>query len=171
MITSWVFSAPKISAEEKKQPIEIQSDKLRSENEGKKIIFSGNVVSTWGDLEIQSDTLEVYADPKSQKNKPRKASKDQPQQDIEKVIAIGNVKVKKGDRRAEGDRADYDNKQQSIIITGDPNAVAWEGPNIIKGKQMTFFLEKNMFEVTSAGEPNKRVSVTLFPNSPPPATK
>lgn len=160
-----VFSADsKISDEEKKQPIEIKSEKMRSENEGKKIIFTGNVVSTWGDLEIKSDILEVYANPQAKDKKSKKASKDKPQQDLDKVIAIGNVRIKKGDRRAKGDRADYDNKTQSIVITGDM-ATAWEGKNEIKGKKMIFYLKKNKFEVPEG------VVMTLFPDSPPPATE
>ena len=56
-------SKEELKKEQEKNPIEIQSDKLRSENEGKKFIFTGNVLSTWGDLEIKSDILEVYANP------------------------------------------------------------------------------------------------------------
>ncbi len=156
----------KVGKDNEKKPIEIQSDKLRSENEGKKIIFTGNVLSTWGDLEIQSDTLEVYANPKKEKGKKiKKLSDGQPEQDLEKIIAIGNVRIKKGDRRARGDRADYNNKKQIIVITGKPNATAWEGDNIIKGEKMTFHLEEDLFKVEG------RVRLVLFPKNPPPEKK
>ncbi len=148
------------------KPIEIQSDKLRSVNEGKKFIFSGNVVSTWGDLEIRSDILEVYSNPKSKVSR-KKATTDagQARQDLDKIIAIGNVDIKKGDRRAKGDHAVYDNKKQIIIITGEPHATAWEADNIIKGGKMTFYLERDLFEV------NDRVRLVLFPKNPPPEKK
>ena len=139
-------------------PIEIQSDKLRSENEGKKFIFSGNVFSVWGDLEIKSDILEVYSNTKSTTGaKETKDDLNPPQQDLDRVIAIGNVKIKKGDRRAQGNRAHYDNKKQIIIITGEPNATAWEGKNIIRGKKMIFVMEKDLFKVEG------RVNVVLNP--------
>ena len=148
------------------QSIEIQSDKLLSLNEGKKFIFGGNVVSTWGDLEIRSDILEVYANPKSKVNRKNvTADAGQARQDLDKIIAIGNVEIKKGDRRAKGDRALYDNKKQIIIITGEPYATAWEADNIIKGGKMTFYLERDLFEV------NDRVSLVLFPKNPPPEKK
>ncbi len=152
--------------ERKRQPIEIQSDKLLSVNEGKKFIFSGNVLSTWGDLEIKSDILEVYANPKSKEDR-GKATEDisQASQDLEKIIAIGNVHIKKGDRRAKGDRAFYDNKKQIIIVTGEPNATAWEGDNIIRGRKMTFVLEKDLFQVEG------RVNLVLNPKNPPPEKK
>ena len=163
-----VFSANSKEAmvQGKKKPIEIQSDKLRSENQGQKVIFTGNVHSTWGDLEIRSDTLEVYANPNDKKDKSvKKTPGDQPEQDLEKIIAIGNVRIKKGDRRAQGDRADYNNKDQVIVITGKPNATAWEGDNIIKGEKMTFHLEEDIFKVEG------RVNLVLFPKNPPPEKK
>jgi lipopolysaccharide export system protein LptA len=149
-----------LKKEQSKSPIEITSDKLRSENEGKKFIFSGNVFSIWGDLEIKSDILEVYSNPKSKTGREKpKEDTTQPSQDLDKIIAIGNVKIKKGDRRAMGDRAHYDNKKQIIVITGEPNATAWEGKNIIKGKKMIFEMEKDLF--TAEG----RVNVTLNPKN------
>ena len=147
-------------------PIEIKSDKLRSINEGKKFIFSGNVFSTWGDLEIHSDILEVYANPKSKVSRKKATTEaEEARQDLDKIIAIGNVDIKKGDRRAKGDRAVYDNKKQTIIITGEPHATAWEANNIIKGGKMTFYLERDLFEV------NDRVRLVLFPKNPPPEKK
>lgn len=156
----------KVGKDNEKKAIEIQSDKLRSENKGKKIIFTGNVLSTWGDLEIQSDILEVYSAPQNNKGrKIKKLSDGQPEQDLEKIIAIGNVRIKKGDRRAKGDRADYNNKKQIIVITGTPHATAWEGDNIIKGEKMTFHLEEDLFKVEG------RVRLVLFPKNPPPEKK
>ena len=46
----------------KKNPIEITSERMRSENQNRKIIFSGNVKSQWGDLEIKSDVLGIAAE-------------------------------------------------------------------------------------------------------------
>jgi lipopolysaccharide export system protein LptA len=159
-------SKESLKKEQKKQPIEIQSDKLRSENEGKKFIFTGNVLSTWGDLIIKSDILEVYSNPKNKADRKKKTEGvSQTSQDLDKIIAIGNVDITKGDRRAKGDRAHYDNRKQIIIVTGEPNATAWEGKNIIKGKKMTFYLERDLFEV------NDRVILVLFPEKAPPEKK
>lgn len=147
-----------LKKEQEKSPIEIQSDKLQSEDEGKKFIFSGNVFSVWGDLEIKSDILEVYSNPKGKAGQ-KQTTEDisQAGQDLDKIIAIGNVNIKKGDRRAKGDRAYYDNKKQIIIITGEPNATAWEGENIIRGKKMIFVMEKDLFKVEG------RVNVVIIP--------
>ena len=164
-----VFSAKSKEAlknKQEKNPLQIQSDKLRSENEGKKFIFSGNVLSTWGDLEIKSDILEVYSNPKT-KVKRKKATDDlsQASQDLDKIIAIGNVDIKKGERRAKGDRAHYDNKRQIIIVTGEPTATAWEGENIIRGKKLTFVLAEHLLKVEG------RRNLVLNRKNPPPKKK
>ena len=64
-------------SKEKKDPVEITSDRMRSEDGGLKIIFSGNVIGYWGDLKITSDILEVY--------------NTQDKKETEEIVAIGNV--------------------------------------------------------------------------------
>ena len=90
---------------------------MRSENGGKKIIFSGNVIGIWDDLKITSDILEIY--------------NSDDKQETEEIIAIGNVIITRDTKKAKGDRAVYLDKQQKIILTGSPNATAWEEKNII----------------------------------------
>ncbi len=126
-----------------KDPIEVTSDRMRSESSGEKIIFSGNVIGRWGDLEIISDVLEIYN------------SKDQ--NEAEEIIAIGNVIITRGSKKAKGDRAVYIDKVQKIIMTGSPKAVAWEGKNRIEGREMIFLLKTDRFVV------NDRVRMKIFP--------
>ena len=124
--------------------VEITSDRMRSEEGGKKIVFSGNVVGTWGELTINSDILEIYN------------TKDTDSQ-TDEIVAIGNVFITKNKKRARGDRAVYLDKLQKIILTGKPYATAWEDKNIIEGKEMIFLLEQDRFVV------NNRVRMKLFP--------
>ena len=132
------------SKQNKNKPIEIVSDRMRSEEGGEKIIFSGNVIGTWGELTITSDILEIY---NSEKTKNQ----------TDEIVAIGNVIITKDKKRAEGDRAVYLDKLQKIILTGKPHATAWEEKNIIEGKEMIFLLEQDRFVV------NQRVRMKLFP--------
>ena len=124
-------------------PLEIVSDRMRSENGGQKIIFSGNVAVTKEGISITSDILEVYNTP----------DKKQTQE----IVAIGNVKISRGDKKAKGDRAVYLEHIQKIILTGNPKAVAWEGDDIIEGREMIFLMDKDRFVV------NERVRAKLFP--------
>ena len=124
-------------------PIEITSDRMRSENGGQKIIFSGNVAVTKDDMVIKSDIVEVYN------------SSDKKQTD--EIVAIGNVEISRGNKKAKGDRAVYLKHLQKIILTGNPKAIASEGDDIIEGREMIFLMKKDRFVV------NERVHAKLFP--------
>jgi lipopolysaccharide export system protein LptA len=126
-----------------KEPLEVTSDRMRSEDGGVKIIFSGNVVSYKGDLKIVSDILEVY--------------NSEDKKETDEIVAIGNVFITRGLKKATGDKAIYFDKLQKIILTGTPKATAWEGEDMIEGREMIFLLEKDRFVV------NERVRMKMFP--------
>ena len=125
------------------EPIEITSDRMRSENGGIKIIFSGNVESYRGDLKITSDIMEVY--------------NSEDKKETDEIVAIGNVVITRGLKKATGDKAIYLDKLQKIILTGTPKATAWEEDSMIEGREMIFLLEKDRFVV------NERVRMKLYP--------
>ena len=126
-----------------KDPLEITSDRMRSEDGGVKIIFSGNVVANRGDLKITSDILEIY--------------NTQDKKETQEIVAIGNVFIIRGLKRAKGDKAIYLDKLQKIILTGTPKAIAWEDTNMIEGRELIFLLEKDRFFA------NKRVRMKIYP--------
>jgi lipopolysaccharide export system protein LptA len=148
---SWALMAlPCIAQTEKSQkpkqanePLEITSDRMRSESGGVKIIFSGNVVSYKGDLKITSDILEVY--------------NSEDTKETDEIVAIGNVFITRGLKKATGDKAVYIDKLQKIILTGTPKATAWEEDSMIQGREMIFLLEKDRFVV------NERVRMKMYP--------
>ena len=84
---------PSKQRRKKKDPLEITSDRMRSEDGGIKIIFMGNVVGYWGDLKITSDILEIY--------------NTEDKKETEEIIAIGNVFITRGLKRGKGDKAIY----------------------------------------------------------------
>ena len=126
-----------------KDPLEITSDRMRSEDGGIKIIFIGNVVATRGNLKITSDILEIY--------------NTQDKKETEEIIAIGNVFITRDLKRGKGDKAIYIDKLQKIILTGTPKAIAWEENNMIEGRELIFLLEKDRFFA------NNRVRMKIYP--------
>ena len=126
-------------------PIEITSDRMRSENGGQKIIFSGNVLIAKEGMTITSDFIEVYN------------SEDKKQ--TEEIVAIGNVTITRGTKKAKGDRAVYLERLQKIILTGNPKAIVLDGNDIIEGREMIFLMKKDRFVI------NKRVRAKLFPKN------
>ena len=134
-----------IKAKDANAPIEITSDRMRSENGGQKIIFSGNVLIVKEGMTITSDFIEVY----------NSADKKQ----TEEIVAIGNVTITKGTKKAKGDRAVYLERLQKIILTGNPKATVLDGNDIIEGREMIFLMKKDRFII------NKRVRAKLFPKN------
>ena len=128
---------------EKKDPLEITSDRMRSEDGGIKIIFIGNVVATRGNLKITSDILEIY--------------NTEDKKETEEIIAIGNVFITRDLKRGKGDKAIYIDKLQKIILTGTPKAIAWEENNMIEGRELIFLLEKDRFFA------NNKVFMKIYP--------
>ena len=128
---------------ENKDPLEITSERMRSEDGGIKIIFMENVVATRGDLKITSDILEIY--------------NTEDKKETEEIIAIGNVFITRGLKRGKGDKAIYIDKLQKIILTGTPKAIAWEESNMIEGRELIFLLDKDRFFA------NKRVRMKIYP--------
>jgi lipopolysaccharide export system protein LptA len=135
----------KMKANNSNAPIEITSDRMRSENGGQKIIFSGNVLIAKEGMTITSDIIEVYN------------STDKKQ--TEEIVAIGNVIISRGTKKAKGDRAVYLERLQKIILTGNPKATVWDGNDIIDGKEMIFLMKKDRFVI------NNRVRAKLFPKN------
>ncbi len=159
VLVTWVLMAVPCIAQSQSQKktkqdkelIEITSDRMRSEDGGAKIIFSGNVMSYKGDLKITSDIMEVY-------NSADKKETDQ-------IIAIGNVFIARGLKKATGDKAVYLGKLQKIILTGNPKATAWEEDNMIEGREMIYLFEKDLFVV------NERVRMKIYQKDEPPRKK
>ena len=153
IFVAWVFVTASASAQNEtplkekskksKEPIEITSDRMRSENGGVKIVFSGNVVSYKGDLKITSDIMEIY--------------NTEDKKETDEIVAIGNVVITRGTKRAIGDRAVYLDKLQKIILTGTPHATAWDEDNMIEGRELIFLMEKDRFIA------NQRVRMKIYP--------
>ena len=96
-----VEKSKKAKKPDKEKPVEITSERMRSEDGGKKVIFSGNVISYWDDLIITSDILEIY--------------NSEDKKETDEIVAIGNVFITRGEKRAKGDRAIYLDKLQKLI--------------------------------------------------------
>ena len=135
--------AVKTKSKKSKEPIEITSERMRSENGGVKIVFSGNVVSYQGELKITSDIMEIY--------------NTEDKKETEEIVAIGNVVITRCSKRAIGDRAVYLDKLQKIILTGAPHATAWEEDNMIEGRELIFLMEQDRFIA------NEKVRMKIYP--------
>lgn len=128
-------------------PITIKSNEMSADNKGKKAIFSGKVVAKQGDITIFADKLIVsYADKSG---------------DVEKVEAIGTVRIVQLNRTGFADQAVYDSHNGRIVLTGSPRVV--QGSDSISGKIITYYVDDEKSDVSSGGDPKARVEAVINP--------
>ncbi|MGB9600682.1 MAG: lipopolysaccharide transport periplasmic protein LptA [Myxococcota bacterium] len=115
---------------EDKSPIEIKAKRLKIENQNKKATFSDNVVVTRSDMKMTCDLLMAFYNENGK---------------IEKFECIGNVKLTKGERVATSNKAVYDNRNSTVIMTGNPYYS--DGENRFWGDVVDYDLENDVVNV------------------------
>ncbi len=134
----------------------ITADRLVSESRTKVAEFIGNVKVTRRGSVITADRLKVYyAKALDDKNTPTggKAA-------IEKIIAMGNVRIITEDLVAVAQKAIYNRKTQIVTLSG-ANTQVTSGDNSITGTEITLYMDSERIRVS--GGAKKRVRVILNP--------
>ncbi len=108
---------------------EITSDKLFFDYEGKKAIFTGNVVVTDPDLQLTGDQLIVTM-----------TADDE----IEKLEAEGNVEIKMEGMHSRSGKAVYLLTESKVILTDGPQ-VSREG-SVMTAEKITYWRIENRIE-------------------------
>jgi lipopolysaccharide export system protein LptA len=126
-------------------PIDITSDTVEADQKTNTVTFKGNVVAKQEDTTLYANTLTIFYDEKTKK--------------LKEIVAVGNVKVVKLERRATSQKATFDQDKNKVVLDGD--AVVREGANVIRGERITFYVD----EERSVVEPVKggRVSTSITP--------
>ena len=114
-------------------PINIEADRMVSQEKDNSVVFSGNVDARQGDLMIRTDQMTVFytGDGKSG---------GEGSSQVNKLICIGNVQISQGSWLGTGQRMDYYAQNRKVILSGD--AKAWQGQNMVSGKTITYFLDE-----------------------------
>lgn len=129
------------------KPINVKADHLEADNKGKMAVFTGRVVSRQEDVTIYSDRLEVYYGESSE--------------DVDKVIAIGNVRILQTNRVGTGGHAVYENKEGKITLTINPKVT--QDKDSVTGKVITYYLDDER-SIADSGD-NTRVEAVIHPKS------
>jgi lipopolysaccharide export system protein LptA len=129
------------------QPITVKSDQLQAYNEAKQAVFIGRVVARQDDVTIYSDRLEVYYG----------ATNDE----VDKIIAIGNVRILQTNRVGTGGHAVYESKLGKITLTENPRVS--QDTDTVSGKAIIYYLDEERSEVQSGD--NARVEAVIHPKS------
>jgi len=142
IVTGGLYTTGMAAEERNNQPIQIKSSDLATDTANRTATFTGKVSARQGDVTIYSDRLVIFY---SEKEK-----------DVDKVEAFGNVRIVQGDRTALAGHAVYENKAGKIILYDNPSV--YQGENVVTGKEITYYLDTQRSQVTSApGEPVKAI--------------
>lgn len=146
-------------AEEKKAPTRITSENMTYSGKDRQVIFEKDVHAVREDFELWSDKLIVHLSrsPGQEKSGGKGFLADE-NSEVERITALGSVRIKSGERRGNCTKLVYETQTEIITMTGDPVLV--QEKNRISGKKIVINLSKDTSEVFSGEE--KRVEALFY---------
>ena len=154
LIPSALLAAPSADSNE---PINIEANRMVSQENDNSVVFLGNVEAKQGKLTIRTDEMTVfYSEAKAGKDKKTSTQ-------MEKLICKNNVKITQEDWLGTGDRMDYFAKERKVVLSG--NAKAWQGQNMVAGKTIIYYLDEKRSIVEQDESTKGRVKAVLHPES------
>lgn len=141
LLLFFLFFMPSISVAQEaagdrsveREPIQISSDRMVSEQQMNKVTFSGHVVAQQGDVTIYAEDLILVYPPD--------------RRDIERVEAYQDVRIVQGERLATAEKAIYYGTEGRIVLTGSPRL--HQGQSFIEGEEIIFFIDEEKSLVKS----------------------
>lgn len=148
-----------------KQPIHITADRLEVQHNSRIIRFIGNVVAVQNDAVINCDLLLIHyrseqAETPAQPENPLTGIPETGGE-IERLLAIGRVQMVQGNRRATCQQAEYNQQQETILLTGNPEIA--QGQDVLRGAKIVIYVRTQRVHVLGQG--SNRVRVTINPGA------
>jgi lipopolysaccharide export system protein LptA len=140
----------KVGIDPSRIPVKITSDRMTYDENGKVVSFVGNVVAEHGELTLWAERLSAYFASKSGK----KFAVDS----VERIVAEGNVRAKRGKTEGSCGKLTYHVEEQVLKMEEDP--VLQDGPNSLTGDVIKFYVRENRSEVV--GGKGKRVKAIFL---------
>lgn len=131
-------------------PIEIEADQLDVDDNEGLALYKGNVNLRQGEAHLKTAELRVFYDNKGGDGG----------QNIQRIVAAGQVVLRSGDRTVSGDTAVVEMNKDTVTLTG--NVVLVEGPNVLRGERLTVDLKTKQAKVDGG---RNRVQTILTPGA------
>lgn len=128
------------------EPMAISSGRMTVKNLDHRVVFDDNVTITKGDMDLSADRVEIYLSGTADASAGKQAFAAEAgpnvlaEENIERIEAMGGVKVVQGKKTATADRAVYYRAQETIVLTGHPETRE-EGVRI-QGSKITILLKE-----------------------------
>ena len=128
-----------------RSPVHINAQQLEADYQAKVITFIGDVVAKQKEFTLYADRLLLFI--------------GGDMEEIEKIVAQGNVRMVQEDREATCREATYYHRDGKLVLRGEP--VVREGDNWVSGKRITYYIDEQ--KSVAEGEGGDRVTVTIIP--------
>jgi lipopolysaccharide transport protein LptA len=134
-------------AAETKSPITISADTLEINRKARVAVYRGNVAANdrGRGLSILADQIEFFFDERME--------------ELERALAVGNVRLSYGERRGVAERAEYYPAESRAVLIGHPKV--WQNNDVVSGCKITLFLRDDRSQVD--GCEGERVNAVLYP--------
>ncbi|MFH1905280.1 MAG: LptA/OstA family protein [bacterium] len=133
IIFGYLFSAQAAENNEIQKITTITSDRMEMNWSKNVAIFIGNALLVDEDGRVEADRMEVFlVASEEDENK---------EEDIEKVIATGNVRITTPERRTKSGKAVFHKKEDILILYDNPEV--WQKGTCFTGGRITFDLKKD----------------------------
>jgi len=135
---SWA-SAQAIAGFNSNQPVSYAADRIELQDRQNRVVLSGDVVITQGDLRLTAGrTTVAYTDDGALR--------------IQRIDATGGVTVSRGNERAQGSAGVYDFNRRVIILAG--GVALRRGSDTLNGGRLTIDLNSGLSTVDGGGGVN-----------------
>jgi len=145
---------PERAAEDRGQPVTVDSDKMERFGRESLVVFTGNVVARQNSSVQYADRMEVYLDEKGDR--------------ILRTVSTGNVRIITRDcRTGTARRAEYHDLEQRVVLSG--GARVWQEDNVVSGESIVIYLSQDRSVVE--GGKQERVKAIFYPSGDQPGDR
>ncbi|WP_417911378.1 lipopolysaccharide transport periplasmic protein LptA [Candidatus Electronema sp. TJ] len=143
-------------------PINIEADRMVSQEAKNSVVFVGNVEASQGKVTIRADEMTVHYEESGAGGKKEADKSGTGKSAVKQLICIGNVEVTQEDWLGTGEKMEYFANERKVVLSG--NAKASEGQNMVSSDIITYYLDekRSVFEQDKA-KPG-RVKATIQQN-------
>ena len=130
-------------------PVHITSQQLEADYQAQIITFIGDVVARQKEFTLYADRLFLFIGGETE--------------EIEKIVARGNVRMVQENREATCHEATYYHREGTVVLEGEP--VVREGDNRVSGKRIIYYIDEQ--KSVAESKEGERVKVTIIPREEP----
>ncbi|ANU06918.1 LptA/OstA family protein [Paraurantiacibacter namhicola] len=131
-----IAGAQSIAGFNSNQPVNYAADRIELQDRQNRVVLSGGVVITQGDLRLTASRMTVaYTDTNGLQ--------------IQRIDAVGGVTVTRGNERASGNAAVYDFNRRVIVLSG--GVALRRGGDTLNGGRLVIDLKSGLSSVDGQG--------------------